>query len=103
MARHTFSGIRQAKYDQMLAANEEATLGLSLPDLERYLQGVEDRYQTRAGDLFQDLMERRGATQELLRSDYGAWEALREQCLAQAREVALAEAFAEPVPIPLPS
>ena len=103
MARHTFSGIRQAKYDQMLAANEEATLGMPLSELERYLQGVEDRYQARAGDLFRELMERRGATQELLQSNYGAWEALREQCLVQAGEVALAEAFAEPAPISIPS
>lgn len=86
-----FTGVRQMKYEKMLAETPEAVRAMSRRDLEGHLTSIEERYRDRTMELLPSCLERMGATEELKASDWGEYHRACEQGQRMAREVALAE------------
>ena len=86
-----FTGIRQMKYERMLAETPETVRDMSKQDLEEYLGLLEERYRDRTMELLPSCLERMGATEELKASDWAAYHMACEQGQRMAREVALAD------------
>lgn len=86
-----FTGVRQMKYEKMLAETPETVRAMSKQDLEEYLALLEERYRDRTMELLPSCLEKMGATEELKASDWAAYHRVCEQGQRMAREIALNE------------
>ena len=86
-----FSGVRQMKYEQMLAERPETVHSMGNKELEEYLDLLEQRYLDRTMELLPSCLEMAGATEDLKASDWMANLRACEQGQRMASEMALTE------------
>lgn len=86
-----FTGVRQMKYERMLAEEPETVRAMERRDLEDYLAATEGMYRDRVMELLPACLARAGACEELKRADWAAHHRACERGQRMAREIALAE------------
>lgn len=88
-----FSGIKRAKYERMLAEDKERLRGMTLREVEDYLNLVRDRYPKRAYELTMRLMKEWGFEGMREDTDTAAYLRAYDQASRMAEEIAWQEAM----------
>ena len=91
LSARPFSGVRQMKYERMLAEQPETVREMTKRDLEDHLAKLEGRYRDRVMELLPSCLEAAGASEELKRNDWAANYRAIECGQRMAREMALRE------------
>lgn len=86
----TFTGMKRAKYEQMLEKRRDELEKMSLADVSEYLEALRERYQERLGALLEQNMRALG-TDLHNGGSCPDWEDRYDQAMATSREQAYQE------------